>query len=671
MHPPEQSELSVTEEIDPELIGKGGWFTARREGFLGVLILAGVLLWAGWQWVDTERKTSSYQAASRAMSARDWDTALTGFKKASGYRDADQRAHDADELIEDRDRHYNLAVEHSARKEGIRALLEIEQVERIQPHYSDTAHLEEQARRYAYDNALQGAIVQRNNVKPPGLYYRMYGKWVWLEGSDPLSQVRSTSCEGRVVYDAPDPADSNRPTGKTQIRKVILATLPQEGSTSAAIYKQLAYNLGDYNLFNCQSDGVWAAKNSGSTSMGRGPIVQGLASLQEVAFQGNDQSEATKLSVPTSPANRLILDMDFTHRQVLVAEWQYEVLTGTRAVPIVSVFVEGIEGNTEANRGNQRLVYIHRGTLYNARLSPDGTYALLTTVTYEADQYGTSLVSSKTLIMVNLHGESGPRVLAQENRLSEDASHNPHLSSFIVSRGPYIGHFVIYREAEENGNKITILEVFNPKNPSTPSAQVKLRSNDFQGGVNWTGAQNSQGMLLAAQPVFDDLSPSETVSATMSATLTLINFEWGKAPQAANVAIDPQSVALPAVLVGTNLVYGLYHVMREGNRRETYSLPSASLRVLEDIGNPSTISTMPKVTPQLVYSEPSLQLSEGPSSNLKAYYSYNYGPRALAYSDGKDLYVSAYDSAETLKLESGVTYLFTNTSLGTDYIFLR
>jgi hypothetical protein len=258
MQPHEQLELSVIEEIDPESPSKGGWFTAWRESLMGLLILVGVLVWAGWQWFDTERKTGSYQAASQAMSARDWDTAWTGFKNASGYRDADQRAQDAAKLIADRNRHYSLAVEHLARKEGIGAVLEIEQVERIQPHYSDTLHLEEQARRYAYDNALQGAIVQRNSVQYPGLYYRVNGKWLRLEGSDPLSQVRSTSCEGRVVYDAPDPADFVRPIAKSQTRKLILATLPQPGSTSTPTYTQLAYNAGNDDVFRCESSGVWA-----------------------------------------------------------------------------------------------------------------------------------------------------------------------------------------------------------------------------------------------------------------------------------------------------------------------------------------------------------------------------------------------------------------------------
>ena len=79
--------VSVVEDLDPEPEQSPSRFQLR-ELVLGLLLLVGVLGFAGWQWWSQESRQSSYARAVTALSRNDLDQARALFAGASGYRDA-------------------------------------------------------------------------------------------------------------------------------------------------------------------------------------------------------------------------------------------------------------------------------------------------------------------------------------------------------------------------------------------------------------------------------------------------------------------------------------------------------------------------------------------------------------------------------------------------------
>src|SRR5262245_11365229 len=180
--PPDDHDVSVTEDLDPEPPSRD---LRVRELMLGVLLLLAVLAWGGWQSWQQWSMEKSYRAGLQAEEQRDWDRARQYYAAASGFRDAASRSAEAARLIETRDRRYSEAVAAAGDERWPEALRAAQAVRDVQPGYRDTDQMGSEAERQVYRLALSGTIALRTEAAPPGLYYRTGDDWVWLEGSDP------------------------------------------------------------------------------------------------------------------------------------------------------------------------------------------------------------------------------------------------------------------------------------------------------------------------------------------------------------------------------------------------------------------------------------------------------------------------------------------------------
>src|SRR5436305_15088193 len=100
--PPYDEPISIVEDLDPEPTPKRSIYT--WEVVLGMLLLVGVLTFAGWQWARQSNLQSEYGAAMDAVSHQDWLSAERHFAAASGYLDSDKQAQQAAEKIATRDK---------------------------------------------------------------------------------------------------------------------------------------------------------------------------------------------------------------------------------------------------------------------------------------------------------------------------------------------------------------------------------------------------------------------------------------------------------------------------------------------------------------------------------------------------------------------------------------
>lgn len=194
--------ISIVEDLEPEPPSKKGLGRAW-EVVLGVLLLLGVVMFAGWQWFHEQSQQNSYAQAQQALANRDLEGARSFFSQASGYKDSDGQAKELGERIKARDLLYTSSNQHAAKGEWAAALQDIRAVEKIEPSYKQTEEIERTALQNVYTDALSGTVALRANANPPGLYYRAADDWLWLEGSDKDSVVFSYRLGGKIVYDAP------------------------------------------------------------------------------------------------------------------------------------------------------------------------------------------------------------------------------------------------------------------------------------------------------------------------------------------------------------------------------------------------------------------------------------------------------------------------------------
>ncbi len=99
-------QIPTVEELDGEPRGDAPEFQQRTrtlEMVLGMLLLLGVLGYAGWQWWSTENSRSHYDQGRQAAQANHWDQARSQFAQAGGYKDSAALAEQAKAKIQERD----------------------------------------------------------------------------------------------------------------------------------------------------------------------------------------------------------------------------------------------------------------------------------------------------------------------------------------------------------------------------------------------------------------------------------------------------------------------------------------------------------------------------------------------------------------------------------------
>jgi hypothetical protein len=331
--------ISIVEDLDPEPPPKRSVYI--WEVVLGLLVLVGVLTFAGWQWVRQDRLQSEYEAGLNAVSHQDWQAAETHFGAASGYLDADKQAEQAAENVATRDKQYDAAVAAGNKGDWLGTLQAIRQVTDVQPGYKDSTRIEQRASEQVYRDAMSGTIALRPDANPPGLY--LYGPdgWTWLPQSDQDSRVRSQSPNGWIVYDVPAGGTGEHPRSLAQDggpglsplsgRRLMAMPLGNPGKAT-----QLALDPGAYGTFEAVDGGVWALSTAspfggggffpgGQRRFGFVPFGSGAALLpvDGGTYESYTSSLTTTLKLPDEPAGQndqaTILSFDATGNRYLLS----------------------------------------------------------------------------------------------------------------------------------------------------------------------------------------------------------------------------------------------------------------------------------------------------------------------------------------------------------------
>src|SRR5215203_345330 len=120
MHPDDHDNISVIEDLDPD-DPRGPVSGIRFDLLLGIPLILAVVLFAGWQWWRQDYTASQYRAGLDAAGQNDLDSALHFYSEASGYNDADIRAHNLRIEINERNRLYESAVDYSSSEKWLQA----------------------------------------------------------------------------------------------------------------------------------------------------------------------------------------------------------------------------------------------------------------------------------------------------------------------------------------------------------------------------------------------------------------------------------------------------------------------------------------------------------------------------------------------------------------------
>jgi hypothetical protein len=380
--------ISSVEDLDPEPQADRG-LTHAREFAIGALLLLAVIGWSGWQWWYQQSVQTSYANGQRAVADYDWDGARANFLAAGQYRDARERATEAEERIAERDKHYKQARDAAGHNEWAVALKEVLAVRQVQPDYLDTGILKSEAAGVVYRDALSGTVALRTLADPPGLYYHSGREWVWLEGSDSYSRVRGYGPSTRLIYDVPGerwkpppgPApdapslfESNSGGSPRLVnRRLVVAHLNKEEFS----FITLALDPSRYNWYVMTEQGVWAMVYNNR------PLPETITSYGAIsyyanyslAFQSYSNPQVYRLEKPTD--NWVVMDVSPTSDEVL----EVEVVRTSEGGLVSNLYI------TNATGSYQRLVSTLPGGVFGrCQFGPDGQSVLVTTYSNVSQQ---------------------------------------------------------------------------------------------------------------------------------------------------------------------------------------------------------------------------------------------------------------------------------------------
>jgi hypothetical protein len=539
-----------------------------------------VLAWAGWQWWHQATISTSYRLAQEAVSRKDWDDAYAHYLTASGYRDAEVRAAELGKLISERDRRYSGAFTYSQQGEWFAAFQELNELERIQPGYSDRAGLREHVEQGARDLALRGiggtvtTVNGHSSGQQPGLHYlsQSGGGWTWLESSDLWSRVQDVYPGGPVIYDVPGPdslpppslasglgwtSDEEYRLWREQRRFMVMWV--KDGRPR---FDPVTHNPGD-SYFMAGPNGVW---HVGLSSRTRNEAqVELITSFPRLAYQPLGKPGADTISLP-GPDWTVVDSLSKSGRILLAELHPSGQVTGTNRI-----YIAGPDGS------DRRLAHTFQGDLRNAQLSPNGRYVLLTIFETHDDLTGSQIV----LLVDSQDGSS--RALARKE-LSTIWSGQPatqFVGAAFIDKGPFTGK-VVAGEWGWDGK----LAIFDPAEPTAEPLRVPI-----EGDVGccrpimlvWSGEGVEAGSvsLMGAGP------SGEVMTRTNSLTVVKLVDEslperMGKLSadtarfEIIDVPLDENDEVSPALVRDDYLVYWVW----KSSTRGVYSIRSIPLSKL-------------------------------------------------------------------------------------------
>jgi hypothetical protein len=633
--------ISVIEDLDPEPPpGRGGrqvW-----ELVLGLLLLAGVLGYVGWQWARQNAQQHNYDAGSDAAIRHDWDQAHTLFTAASGYLDADQQANAAATTIAKRDGQYKAALDNENAGNWAACLKSIRQVEDIQPGYKDSAKIEEQATGKVYQEALSGTVALRPHATPPGLYYYGPDGWAWLTGSDSYSRVQVNGSGDWLVYDGPGDGGAPKTTqvppgpivGTPQLRdRRLLAVHPPDLSQTITISIPINSNL--YYVYQWGKDGIWATSYYRQPTLypPPGPVRLPLFGSEDmiVAYQSFNSPITKTVYINSTRDKAVIMSLDPNSDRYLLATWSGEdsggkVITGT----VTNLYL--------ARPGSDRkLLYsITGGSFISAQLSPDGVHALLSTYS-PLDAKNEKL----TVLLLSLDGTSPPQTIAEttaqiNNSLPEGV--DSRLTASFIAGGSYYGD-VILAEYDQGHNYLRLIDTHWG---ATPLIMMEVPNNKR---LNWSifEGHNGEAVLVASQePFVEYLRPSETAVQPMPVTFVVLSPDAALNVTSLIIDWNPYRTGLEfATIAGNQLVFSTFSCCSLQSTRAVFSFPTSRFGVKGE-------------RPETMFS----QTGSASGDDLLSYGSQSFGPRLFAYISAGDLHARLYDGSVDVLLEHDITYLY-------------
>ncbi len=666
----EDPDISVIEDLTPEPEVRGRWVHAR-EAVLGIALLLGVLLWGGWQWWKQEYSTGRYNSGLKAEARKDWDTAFRYFASVRDFKDANRRADEIARMIAERDRQYYAASLLLHRDmDWFGALAAAQEVQRIQPGYSDIESIAEQAALHVYRDALPGTVALRtgSQARPPGLYYRAKDGWVWLEGSDASSRprnFRAVTLSQYIVYDvpgragdgdiskdclsaphiAPSPSspradgpgpDSGSGAEKLAGRRLMLAVV-QDGGLR---FYPLAFDPAQFNWYWPGEQGIWAIRvgaDGSSTSDGRL-----LAWFPRASMAYQSYSSPTATPVVLSSSGWLIADLSPKGDHLLVVDAN----TSISSTSVRGLYITGADGS------NPRRLYSYAGGFQSAQFSPDGRWVLVST--YSRRQ--SPRIEERAVVLVDPAGHNAPRVLIRRQVNSYTEPFPPELATAFLPSA-YSGRSVLITDWSGGVGRITLLD---PNGQLEPQ-RVEVDTGASPGwGVLALPAGQSAGVVLLWQ-----VTPP---SPAGSGKLVVLDLSSDQGPRLSRVPVEYGSALWGATLRGDTLVYTL--VSSQSGNQKHFSVYALTLPVVAAVSmNANSEHPQPL---QSLQPQPTL-IATGTAGLTPPYFDMpqgSVGVRLYAYIRGGELRARAfYDRSAEVSLENGVAALYEPSQ--DNWVFLR
>lgn len=633
--------ISVMEELDPEPQPKSGSFHAR-EFIVGIVLVLAVLAFAGWQWWQTDYRHSNYEFGEQAARRFDWDEARARFLEADGYRDAGKRAQAAADRIQERDQHYNLALEHFNSHRWAAALKELRAVKEVQPNYRDLASMEERAEGKVYNEALLGSIALRPSADPPGLYYRSESGWVWLEGSDQESTPWGQGTPDHILYDAPiegrvPPSLPSRPANHSDLdehrrelagRKIMAATLDTGGGASGLSFRELPFSPSDFSWLEWNREGVWGIRvwdmEDSYAVPDPTPVRQKIQNIQQITYH----AFGSRIMRSTNPTfygmNVALIDYNRNGDGLLVANWTRH----DNATFSVDLYLNSLSS------GENKRLYSHNGGFVSARFSDDGRYVFLTTFKPVG-----SMLEDHALLMIDT-AEYGPvRVLLEQKGVKAINGHvldgQQFMNARLLQDGPYAGKVLLTQWISYTNH----IRVVDPERRQVVLADVSITGN---GLIGWN-VVSTQGPDLVLWGIGSVNTFAPPVPARQ--TLVGVRISPGKPPVVARQSIERTSTVAGLRQRGSEFVYVIYRYNRQG-RPMTVELYSVPLSDLERGRIPARSLHR--------YEYGGWDERQLPGSG----FTFTFGSGMFAYLDQTTIRAVTYDGQVSLPLESDVAQLF-------------
>ncbi|MDQ3703955.1 MAG: hypothetical protein M3437_01820 [Chloroflexota bacterium] len=628
-------DISIMEDLDPEPLAQGRGYT--REFVLGGLLLLLVVVWAGWQSWQQAAKQQSYRQAEEAVTRQDWGLAYDYFRSASGYRDAGARAEQVEKLIQERDRHYRAATTAINRRQWVTALDELHGVRNIQAEYWDVDSLYADVEAQVYSNTLKGAIALRAGAEPPGLYYRTAGEWVWLDGSDRWSQVLGATADS-VAYDVPGdnwqpgvtptPVPFNRqpPPGRPELegRKLKVATL----GDSAVTTRDSTLDPAFYSYYLPTGDRLVAGRHNERQGSHINAVRIGFAGWW-LDYEQVEEGRAVSSTLSLGKPEETVLHVSPESARYLVAVAGGLSVRSSKLELYLAVRGEGGEFTRQP-------IYSHVGQFGGGQISPDGRYALLTTIT-PVDNGASEVQSS---LLFDLVAGTPPYTLTTRTVPVETVGSFVSFDTWVKG---------VFLNEGQNAGKVLLVErdmqqldvrLVDPENVEASTVLARLEGNRY---ISYVTEKPGSSELLIHGWAIEGTAPVDFAETTR---LLFIRLAPGE---------EASIMYLPTIEVGYVRSFGTYggQVVYEQRTNSSQEWNMEVYALSGDGAGPEG-----EIAPTQVFSATVLPMNErrstGYSSTSPSWYP---GEGAFAYVQGGSLFARDYEGGNEVKLEASVLQL--------------